>query len=86
LSATLTFPFRLSLTVTDASLVTVSRSKIDLFWMYDRHGYFRKERRVNLPVFRQNRPAFGDFQRSQTMADTANGLELKGNQNRDDGQ
>jgi len=55
------FPFRLPLTVTDASLATVSRSKIDLLWMYDRHGYFGMEGRVNLPLFRQKRPAFGDF-------------------------
>jgi hypothetical protein len=36
-------PARLPLTVTDASLVTISRSKIDLFWMYDRHGYFKRK-------------------------------------------
>jgi hypothetical protein len=68
------------------SIVMVSRSKIDLLWMSDRHGYFRRESRVNLPVFRQNRPAFGDFQRSQTTADAANTLELKGNKNCDDGR
>jgi hypothetical protein len=86
LSATLTFPFRLPLTVTDASLATVSRSKIDLFWIYDRHGYSGRESRVNLPLSRQKRLAFGDFQRSQTTADAANDLELQVNMGSDDGQ
>jgi hypothetical protein len=57
----------------------VSCSKIDLPWMYDRHGYFRRESGVNLPFFRQNRPAFGDFQRSQTTVDAHNALKIKGN-------
>src|SRR3981189_720216 len=79
-------PFRLPLTVTDASLATVSRSKIDLSWMYDRHGYFGRESSVNLPLFRQKRPAFGDFGRSQTTADAANNLKLQVNISSDDGQ
>jgi hypothetical protein len=58
-------------------LVMVSCSKIDLFWVCDRHGYFRRESRVNLPVFRQVRQAFGGFQRSETTADEANTLEIK---------
>src|ERR1700730_5760430 len=86
LSATLTFPFRLPLSVTDASLVKVSRSKIDLFWMYDRHGYFKRESRVNLPIFRQKRPAFGDCRRSQTTADATKTLELQDNIKGDDSQ
>jgi hypothetical protein len=57
----------------------VSCSKIGLLWMYDRHGYFRRESRVNLPIFRQNWPAFGDFQRSQTTVDADNTLKIKGN-------
>jgi hypothetical protein len=74
------------LTVTDASPATVSRSKIDLFWMYDRHGYFGRESSVNLPLFHQKRPAFGDFRRSQTTADATNNLELQVNMSSDDGQ
>jgi hypothetical protein len=42
-------------------VATVSRSNIDLLWMYDRHGYFGRESSVNLPFFRQKRLAFGDF-------------------------
>jgi hypothetical protein len=57
--------------------VTVSRSKVDLFWIYDRHGYIGKENRVNLPLFRQKWRAFGDFRRSHTTADAANSLELQ---------
>jgi hypothetical protein len=55
-------------------------------WMSDHHGYFRRESRVNLPFFRQNRPAFGDLQRSQTRVHADNMLEIKGNKNRDDDQ
>jgi hypothetical protein len=55
-------------------------------WMSDHHGYFRRESRVNLPFFRQNRPAFGDFQRSKMMADADNALKNKRKQNRDDSQ
>jgi hypothetical protein len=57
----------------------VSYSKIDLFWIYDRHGYFGSDGREKLPVFRQNRPMFGDFQRSQTTIDADNTLVTKGN-------
>jgi aminopeptidase-like protein len=57
----------------------VSCSKIDLFWMYGRHGYFRRESGVNLPFFRQNRSTFGDFQRGQTTADADNTLKIKVN-------
>jgi hypothetical protein len=57
----------------------VSCSKIDLLEMYDHHGYFRKESGVNLPVFRQGRPASGDLQRSQTTVDADNTLKIKGN-------
>ncbi|MGO8910107.1 MAG: hypothetical protein ACLQDM_12425, partial [Bradyrhizobium sp.] len=53
--------------------------KIDLFWMYGRHGYFRREGGVNLPFFRQNRPTFGGFQRGQTTVDADNALKIKGN-------
>jgi hypothetical protein len=53
--------------------------QIDLLWVYDRHGYFGKGSRVNVPVFRQRRPAFGDFQRSQTTVDADNTLKIKGN-------
>jgi hypothetical protein len=52
---------------------------MDLFWIDDHHGYFGRESRVNLPIFRQNWPAFGDFQRSQTMVDADNTLKTKGN-------
>jgi hypothetical protein len=61
------------------SIVMVSCSKIDLLWMYNHHGYFGRESRVNLPIFHQNRPAFGNFQRSQTTADADNTLKIKGN-------
>jgi hypothetical protein len=54
-------------------------SKTDLLWIYARHGYFGRESRANLPVFRQNRPTFGDFQRSQTTIDAGNALNIKGN-------
>jgi hypothetical protein len=54
--------------------------------MYDRHGYFGRESSINLPLFRQKRPVFGDFRRSQTTADAANNLELQGNMSSDDGQ
>ena len=74
LSGTLRSPASLPFTVTDISLVTVGRSEIGLFWIYGRHGCFGMGPRVNLPVFRQRRPAFGDFRRYQTREDAANEL------------
>lgn len=80
------FNVPIPLTVADASLATVSSSKIDRFWLCDRHGYFGGKSSVNLPPFRRKRPAFGDFRRSQTTEDASNYLELQVNMRSDDGQ
>jgi hypothetical protein len=58
--------------------VTVGRSKIDLFCMYDRHGYFVRREGVNLPVFSRRRLALDDFQQSETIAGAGNSLLIQG--------
>jgi hypothetical protein len=43
--------------------------QIDLFWMYDRHGYFGRASRINLPIFAEDGRRSGEFPRSQMTED-----------------
>jgi hypothetical protein len=51
------------LTVADASLVTIGRSKIDLFGCMTVTDTLKTESRVSLSIFRQKRPVFDEVRR-----------------------
>jgi hypothetical protein len=93
LSATLTLPFRLPLTVADAwdgksfqnRPVLQNRPVFECVTVTDASEW-RVVSNYLSPIARQKRPAFGDFQRSQILIGALDRLKIKGNQSRDEGQ